>query len=80
MRAVQKRNKSLEQEYKDLSTNISELNLQLQDKEKVIYQTDQLICVCFCIFIVDIFYNVTCCIAGNGAGQRGCAEGEGSHR
>jgi len=35
VRAVQKRNKSLEEEYKELSTRISELNTQLQIKEKV---------------------------------------------
>ena len=42
VRAVQKRNKSLEEEYKELSTRISELNAQLQNKEKVI------ICMCVC--------------------------------
>jgi len=36
VRAVQKRNKSLEEEYKELSIRISELNTQLQIKEKVI--------------------------------------------
>jgi len=35
VRAVQKRNKSLEEEYKELSNSISELNAQLQSKEKV---------------------------------------------
>ncbi|XP_065891841.1 citron Rho-interacting kinase-like isoform X2 [Dysidea avara] len=38
VRAVQKRNKSLEEEYKELSTRISELNAQLQNKEKEMVQ------------------------------------------